>query len=92
LTAKEFKLLEYFLKHSGRALTRDTILDGVWGGDVIVTDRSVDRCVTTLRSKIEPDPHDPTFIQTIRDIGYRFEGLTNLAAGATKFGKAVPAD
>ena len=74
LTAKEFKLLEYFLKNSGRALTRDTILDGVWGGDVIVTDRSVDRCVTTLRSKIEPDARNPVFIQTIRDIGYRFEG------------------
>jgi two-component system, OmpR family, alkaline phosphatase synthesis response regulator PhoP len=73
LTAKEFKLLEYLLKHTGRALTRDTILDGVWGGDVIVTDRSVDRCVTTLRSKIEPDPKSPVYIQTIRDIGYRFE-------------------
>jgi DNA-binding response OmpR family regulator len=73
LTAKEFKLLEYLLKHTGRALTRDTILDGVWGGDVIVTDRSVDRCVTTLRGKIEPDPRNPIFIHTIRDIGYRFE-------------------
>jgi len=40
---------------------------------VIVTDRSVDRCVTTLRSKIERDPRAPRFIQTIRDIGYRFE-------------------
>jgi DNA-binding response OmpR family regulator len=73
LTAKEFKLLEYLLKHTGRALTRDTILDGVWGDDVIVTDRSVDRCVTTLRGKIEPDPRNPIFIHTIRDIGYRFE-------------------
>src|SRR5690242_20228763 len=73
LTAKEFKLLEYFVKRAGRALTRDSILDGVWGDEVIVTGRSVDRCVTTLRGKIEPDPHNPTFIQTIRDIGYRFE-------------------
>jgi DNA-binding response OmpR family regulator len=73
LTAKEFKLLEFFLKRPGRALTRDTILDQVWGDQVIVTDRSVDRCVTTLRAKIEPDPHRPTYIQTIRDIGYRFE-------------------
>ena len=73
LTAKEFKLLEFLLKNSGRALTRDTILDGVWGGEVIVTDRSVDRCVTTLRSKIEADARNPVFIQTIRDIGYRFE-------------------
>jgi DNA-binding response OmpR family regulator len=74
LTAKEFRLLEFLLKRKGRALTRDTILDGVWGDAVIVNDRSVDRCVTTLRAKIEPDPHRPVFIHTIRDIGYRFEG------------------
>jgi DNA-binding response OmpR family regulator len=73
LTAKEFRLLEFFVKRAGRALTRDSILDAVWGDDVIVTDRSVDRCVTTLRSKIEDDPRNPIFIQTIRDIGYRFE-------------------
>ena len=73
LTAKEFRLLEFFVKRAGRALTRDSILDAVWGNEVIVTDRSVDRCVTTLRSKIETDPRNPVFIQTIRDIGYRFE-------------------
>jgi DNA-binding response OmpR family regulator len=73
LTAKEFRLLEFFVKRAGRALTRDSILDAVWGREVLVTDRSVDRCVTTLRSKIEADPHNPKFIQTIRDIGYRFE-------------------
>jgi DNA-binding response OmpR family regulator len=73
LTAKEFRLLDFFLQRSGRALTRDSILDGVWGNEVIVTDRSVDRCVTTLRAKIEDDPHNPIFIRTIRDIGYRFE-------------------
>jgi DNA-binding response OmpR family regulator len=74
LTAKEFRLLEFFVKRPGRALTRDSILDAVWGQEVIVTDRSVDRCVTTLRSKVEDEPHDPVLIQTIRDIGYRFEG------------------
>jgi DNA-binding response OmpR family regulator len=58
---------------AGRALTRDSILDAVWGQDVMVTDRSVDRCVTTLRAKIEEDPRNPALIQTIRDIGYRFE-------------------
>jgi len=73
LTTKEFRLLEFFVRHTGRALTRDTILDGVWGNAVIVTDRSVDRCVTTLRSKIESDPRNPVFVRTIRDIGYRFE-------------------
>jgi DNA-binding response OmpR family regulator len=73
LTSKEFRLLEFFVQRAGRALTRDGILDAVWGNDVIVTDRSVDRCITTLRSKIESDPHNPVFVRTIRDIGYRFE-------------------
>jgi DNA-binding response OmpR family regulator len=73
LTAKEFRLLEFFLKRPGRAVTRDQILDGVWGNDILVNDRSVDRCVTTLRAKLEPDPHRPAYIRTIRDIGYRFE-------------------
>ncbi|HEV3038821.1 MAG TPA: response regulator transcription factor [Candidatus Angelobacter sp.] len=73
LTAKEFRLLEYFTTRLGRALTRRDILNAVWGNSVMVTPRSVDRCVTTLRGKIEPDPANPIFIQTIRDIGYRFE-------------------
>jgi len=73
LTTKEFRLLEFFARRPGRALTRDQILDGVWGNDIMVNDRSVDRCVTTLRAKIEPDPHRPQWIQTIRDVGYRFE-------------------
>jgi DNA-binding response OmpR family regulator len=73
LTTKEFRLLEFFVRRPGRALTRDQILDAVWGNEIIVNDRSVDRCVTTLRAKIESDPHVPAFIQTIRDIGYRFE-------------------
>jgi len=73
LTAKEFKLLAYFASRPGRALARNDILNAVWGHSVIVTPRSIDRCVATLRSKIEQDPHRPAFIQTIRDIGYRFE-------------------
>jgi DNA-binding response OmpR family regulator len=66
-------ILEYFVTRQGCALTRDDILDTVWGRSIIVTPRSVDRCVATLRSKIEPDPRSPAFIHTIRDIGYRFE-------------------
>jgi DNA-binding response OmpR family regulator len=73
LTPKEFRLLDFFTKNSGRALTRERILNGVWGDDLIVTDRSVDRCINTLRNKIEPDPARPRFIKTIRDVGYRFE-------------------
>ena len=73
LSPKEFKLLELFLKKPGRALTRDEILNAVWGYDCYVGPRTIDRFVTTLRNKIEPDPHDPTFIHTIREIGYKFE-------------------
>ncbi len=74
LTPKEFRLLAYFVSRSGCALTRDDILNAVWGNSVMVTPRSIDRCVATLRTKIEPDPGSPAYIQTIRDIGYRFEG------------------
>ncbi|MGY8768275.1 MAG: winged helix-turn-helix domain-containing protein, partial [Pirellulales bacterium] len=77
LTTKEFRTLEYFARRPGRALTRNDILDAVWGNAVIVTARSVDRCITTLRSKIEPDPRHHTHIRTIRDIGYRFEDSTS---------------
>jgi DNA-binding response OmpR family regulator len=73
LTAKEFRLLLHLASRPGRALTRDSILDAVWGSSVFVTPRSIDRCVTTLRAKIEPDTRSPRYIQTIRDIGYRFE-------------------
>lgn len=73
LTAKEFNLLAFFLEKPGRALSRDTILNAVWGNSVFVTSRSIDRCVTTLRAKIEPNPRKPIYIHTLRDIGYRFE-------------------
>lgn len=79
LTAKEFALLAYFASRPGCALSREVILNAVWGSSVFVTPRSIDRCVTTLRSKVEPDPHRPVYIQTIRDVGYRFEpnGIVN---------------
>ena len=73
LTAKEFKLLAYFASRPGCALARDTILNAVWGTGIFVTPRSIDRCVATLRTKVEADPHHPVYIQTIRDIGYRFD-------------------
>jgi DNA-binding response OmpR family regulator len=73
LSPKEFKLLELFVKKPGRALTRDDILNAVWGYDCYVGQRSIDRFVTTLRNKIEPDPHNPMYIHTIREIGYKFE-------------------
>jgi len=74
LTPKEFSLLVLFARRPGRALTRDEILRSVWGDDLLVTTRSVDRFINTLRNKIEPDPKRATLIRTIRNIGYRFEG------------------
>ena len=73
LSPKEFRLLELFVRKPGRALTRDEILNLVWGYDSFVGSRSIDRFVTTLRNKIEPDPHNPVFIHTVREIGYKFE-------------------
>ena len=73
LTAKEFALLAYFTTRPGCALSREVILNAVWGHTVFVAPRSIDRCVTTLRAKIEPNPHTPVYIQTIRDVGYRFD-------------------
>jgi DNA-binding response OmpR family regulator len=73
LSPKEFKLMELFVKKPGRALTRNEILNTVWGYDCIVTPRSIDRFVATLRNKIERDPHNPVFIHTIREVGYKFE-------------------
>jgi DNA-binding response OmpR family regulator len=73
LSPKEFRLLELFVKRPGRALTRDEILNTVWGYDTFVGERSIDRFVTTLRNKIEPDPHNPVYIHTVREIGYKFE-------------------
>ena len=73
LTAKELKLLRFFVENRGRALSRDAILNAVWGTAVFVTSRSVDRCVTTLRAKVELDPHRPSCIKTLRDVGYRFD-------------------
>ncbi len=73
LTPKEFGLLELFVRRAGSAVPRDEILKRVWGYGVVVTSRSVDRCVNTLRGKIEEEPGNPRFIKTIREIGYRFE-------------------
>ena len=72
LSPKEFGLLHLFLRKPDCALTRDEILNKVWGYDNFVTSRTIDRFVNSLRNKIEPNPHTPTFIHTIREIGYKF--------------------
>jgi DNA-binding response OmpR family regulator len=72
LTPEEFKLLNLFLRRSGDTLTRDEILNTVWGYSHFITLRDVDHLVNVLRSKIETDPNAPTYIHTERT-GYRFE-------------------
>jgi len=71
LSPKEYGLLDYFCQRAGRALSRDEIMDEVWGYGSRVTSRSIDRFVTNLRKKIETDPGHPR-IETIREYGYRF--------------------
>lgn len=73
LTAKEYRLLDFFASRPHRAFTRSDIINQVWGRSIVVSGRSVDRCVATLRSKIERDPSSPKHIHTLRNIGYRFE-------------------
>jgi len=73
VTALELKMLQTFLHHQGRVLTRAQVVDDVWGHDVFVTDRVVDTHVVKLRRKIEADPAAPKHIVSVRGIGYRFE-------------------
>lgn len=74
LTPKEFELLAYFVKRPDRVLSRENLLNGVWGYDYVGQTRMVDMHVSHLREKIEKDPSHPTNIQTVRGFGYKFEG------------------
>jgi DNA-binding response OmpR family regulator len=73
LTAYEFKLLRYFIEHTGHAVTREKLLSEVWGYQNYPTTRTVDNLVLKLRQKLEPDPANPVHFQTMHGIGYRFE-------------------
>ena len=73
LTPIEFKLLAAFLHNRRSVLTRQQLLDHVWGRDVFVTDRVVDTHVGNLRRKVEEDPDKPVFLVSVRGVGYRFE-------------------
>ncbi len=74
LSTIEFKLLAAFIEERGAVLSRDRLLDLVWGRDIHVTDRAVDNHVVGLRRKIEVDPAAPKFITSVRGMGYRFDG------------------
>ena len=73
LTAIELKMIELFIRSAGHVITRQRMIDEVWGRDVFVTDRVVDTHVVKLRRKIEVDAANPKHIVSVRGIGYRFE-------------------
>lgn len=73
LTATEFRLLDYLMSRPGVVFSREQLLDGVWGHDRAVTDRTVDVYILRLRQKIEADPANPTFIRSVRGFGYSFD-------------------
>jgi len=73
LPLKEFELLEFLVRNSGRVLTRSQLIDRVWGSDYFGDTKTLDVHVKRLRAKIETDPANPVFIQTIRGLGYKFE-------------------
>jgi len=74
MTPIEFKLLGALIRHRGQTLSRNKLLDQVWGRETFVTDRVVDTHMTNLRKKIEPQPSDPRFLVNVRGMGYRFDG------------------
>mgnify|MGYP003327200652 FL=1 len=71
---REFDLLEYLIRHDGQALTREMILESVWGYSSPGTSRTVDVHIRWLREKLEKNPAKPVHILTIRSLGYKFVG------------------
>jgi two-component system response regulator RegX3 len=82
LPLKEFELLELLLANAGRVLTRETLIDRVWGPHYVGDTKTLDVHVKRLRSKIEDDPSSPRRITTIRGLGYKFEASKLGASGA----------
>ncbi len=74
LTAREFELLRLLMRHPNRVFTRDFLLEHLWGYDFYGSTRTVDMHVSRLREKIEDDPSKPTFIVTVRGVGYKLHG------------------
>lgn len=75
LTSTEFKLLEFFLTHTGTAWSREKLLREVWGEQHFVTPRTVDVHIRRLREQIEEKPDEPAWLVTVRGFGYRFEAV-----------------
>ena len=73
LPLKEFELLEFLMRNSGRVLTRVQLINRVWGSDYVGDTKTLDVHIKRLRAKIEVDPANPIFIQTVRGLGYKLE-------------------
>ena len=80
LPLKEFELLELLLDNAGRVLTRETLIDRVWGSDYVGDTKTLDVHIKRLRSKVEDDPSNPSRIVTIRGLGYKFESPKTASA------------
>jgi two-component system response regulator RegX3 len=74
LPLKEFELLEILMENRNRVLTRQTLIDRIWGYDYVGDTKTLDVHVKRLRARIEEDRHDPRLIVTVRGVGYRFDG------------------
>lgn len=72
LSTTEFKILQYFIEHEGEVVTRDNLLDKVWGFDVFPTSRTVDNYILSLRKQIEDNPSKPKHLLTVPKAGYKF--------------------
>jgi two-component system response regulator RegX3 len=70
----EFELLETFLRSPGRLLTRELLIQRIWGDDYVGDTKTLDVHVKRVRQKIEQDPHDPEWLLTVRGLGYKFIG------------------
>lgn len=73
LSAKEFDIMKYFIAHIGEAVHRHDLLNEVWGFEAMPTTRTVDNFILDLRKKLEDDPANPKYIESVRGIGYRFK-------------------
>ncbi|HEY0005170.1 MAG TPA: response regulator transcription factor [Pyrinomonadaceae bacterium] len=74
LSPREFKIMKYFVEHRGEVVSRDQLLDAVWGYDCLPLTRTVDMHIAKLRQKIEDTPGDPRYIITVHRVGYKFSG------------------
>jgi two-component system alkaline phosphatase synthesis response regulator PhoP len=74
LSPREFKLLRFFIDHRGEVVTRERLLDAVWGYDNVPFTRTVDMHIAKLRKKVEDQPQDPAYIVTVHRVGYKFTG------------------